>query len=131
MCVVVRSTTAGETLGDAKLLLLQVYDSAKRVSASRKLARNVDVLVRGVGAQVGAIEPRVEFMNVPECRVFSQRSLCAFGSVLSCVASVAQESFMDTSSEAFVPDLGRALRAAFAKFRKELGERGFRDVDRL
>ena len=38
VCVVVRSTTAGEKLGDAKQLLLQVYDSAKRVSASRKLA---------------------------------------------------------------------------------------------
>ena len=61
--VVVRSTTAGEKLSDATQLLLQVYDPAKRVSASRKLARNVDVLVRGVGAQVGAIEPRVEFMK--------------------------------------------------------------------
>ena len=73
----------------------------------------------------------MEFMSVPECRVSSQRSLCAFGSVLSCVASAAQENFMDTSSEAFVPDLGRALREAFAKVRTELGERGFRDVDRL
>ena len=131
VCVLVRSITAGEKLGDAKQLLLRVYDHAKRVSASRKLARNLDVLVRGVGSQVAGMEPQVEFMDVPECRVSAQRSLCAFGSVLGCVASVAQESFMDISSEAFVPDLGRALRAAFAKFRKELGERGFRDVDRL
>ena len=38
VCVVVRSITAGEKLGDAKQLLLRVYDPAKRVSASRKLA---------------------------------------------------------------------------------------------
>ena len=38
VCVLVRSITAGEKLGDAKQLLLRVYDHAKRVSASRKLA---------------------------------------------------------------------------------------------
>ena len=91
VCVVVRSIGTGEKLRDAKQLLVQVYDPAKRASASSRLARNVDVLVRGVGAQVGAAEPRVEFLEAPECRVGSQSSLRALGLVMVHVARAAQE----------------------------------------
>ena len=59
VCVVVRSCVNGENLGDAQRLRVQVYDAAQRASVARRVARNLDVLVRGVGARVGGAEPRV------------------------------------------------------------------------
>ena len=38
---------------------------------------------------------------------------------------------VNPESESFVPDMGHALRAAFAFFRKEMTERGLRDGVRL
>ena len=131
VCAVVRSCVAGERLGDAKRLCVRVGDAAQRASTARRVARNVDVLVRGVGARVDAAEPLVEFVDVPECRVGSQRILCAFGLLLGRVAAAGQETALDAKSASFVPDVAQALRALFAYFRKELGERGLRDVTGL
>jgi hypothetical protein len=131
VCAVVRSCVAGEKLGDAKRLHVQVYDAAQRASTAQRVARNVDVLVRGVGARVDAAAPQVECVEAPECRVGSQRILCVFGLLLGRVATAGQETALDAKSESFVPDASHALRALFAYFRKELGERGLRDVARL
>ena len=75
MCVVVHSCVRGEKLGDAKRLRLRVFDAARRASVASRIARNVDVLVRGVVARLASDEPRVEFGEVPECRVAGQRVL--------------------------------------------------------
>ena len=126
-----RSQELGEALGEAKQLLVKVYDSAKRASAARRVARNLDVLVRGVAACAGGAGPPVEFEATPECRVGSQRILCAFGLLLKHILETAQEASSDAASEAFVPNVSHVLRAMFAHFRKQLGERGERDVERL
>ena len=95
------------------------------------MARNIDALLRGLAARGDATEPLVEFVDVPPCRVSSQRVLCAFGLLMGRVAAAAQEKTLDAKSEAFVPDVSRTLRALFAHFRKELGERGLGNVNRL
>jgi hypothetical protein len=41
---------------------------------------------------------------------------------------VARENVLDAKSETFLPDLTQVLRAVFAFFRLECGERGMRDV---
>ena len=99
LCVAVRSVVAGEKLGEAKRLRVLVYDAAQRASAARRIALNVDALLRGVGARVDAVEPVVEFADrVPECRVNSQRVLCSFGLLLGRVAAVGQEAALDARS---------------------------------
>ena len=64
-------------------LVVRIHDAAKRPSVARRVARNLDVLLRGMGAVVdGGVRPDVEFLNVPACPVVSQRSVCAFGLLL-------------------------------------------------
>ena len=84
LCVAVRAVVPGEKLHETKQLRVLVYDVARRLSTVRRVAGNVDALVRGIGARLDALDPVVEFMDqVPECRVSSQRSLCAFGLLCS------------------------------------------------
>ena len=128
--VTVRSVAKDELFGDASQLVLRVYDRARRGSVGRRVARNVDVLVRGVIASTSAQEPVVEFAETPECRMASQRILCAFGLLLGRVAFVGEQKSLDPTSESFVPDVSHILRALFVKFRTELGERGWRDASR-
>jgi hypothetical protein len=73
----------------------------------------------------------VECLETPECRVGSQRVLCAFGLLLGHVAAAGEERALDAKSESFVPNVSHALRALFAYLRKESGERGLRDVATL
>jgi len=131
VCVVVRSCVAGEKLGDAKRLHVEVHDASQRVECARRVARNLDVLVRGVEARASGEAPRVEVVGAPDCRVPSQRILVAFGLLLARVAAAGQEVALDSTSESFVPDVSHALRALFGHLRKELGERGLRDVSGL
>ena len=49
---------------------------------ARRVARNLDVLLRGVVAAVDGAGPEIDFLTVPACPVASQRSLCAFGLLL-------------------------------------------------
>ncbi len=114
VCAVVRSCVAGEKLGDAKRLNVEVHDAAQRGATARRVARNLDVLVRGVGGRVDPVEPQVECVEVPECRVGAQRILGAFGLLLGRVAVAGQEASLDPESEAFLPDLSHAPRAVFA-----------------
>jgi hypothetical protein len=131
MCVVVRSCVAGEKLGDAKQLHVDVYDSMQRGHVAKRVARNLDVLVRGIEARSDVQGPEVQFVKVPECRVDSQRILYAFGRLLGRVAVAGGVEPLDASSEAFLPDVGHAARALFAHLRQELGEWGARDVATL
>jgi len=129
--VSVRSCVAGERLGDATRLHVQVHDAACRVSVAERVARNLDVLVRGVAARVDGDTPRVERVACPDCRVSSQRILCALGLLLGRVATLGEEVTLDMRTESFIPDLSHALRAVFAFFRKELCERAVQDVSGL
>jgi len=132
MCVSVKSTVKGQRLGEATRLLVRIHDAAKRPSVARRVARNLDVLLRGMGAAVdGGAGPEVEFLTVPACPVVSQRSLCAFGLLMGHCASHAGTPALDVSSPAFVPDAGRVLRAIFSEFRTDAGARGTRDIDML
>ena len=131
LCVVVRSCVAGEKLGDAKRLHVEVHDSSQRVETARRVARNLDVLVRGIEARASGEAPRVEVVAAPDCRVPSQRILVAFGLLLARVCGKGGVDGLDATSEAFVPDVSHALRAVFGHLRKELGERGLRDVSGL
>ena len=131
MCVSVRASAKGQRLGDATKLVVRIHDAAKRPSVARRVARNLDVLLRGVGGAVDSTGPEVEFLTVPACPVVSQRCLCAFGLLLGHVALHAGTPALDMSSPSFVPDVGHVLRAAFSEFRTDAGARGLRDVDRL
>ena len=129
--IIVQSCVAGEKLGVAKRLVVQVHDAARRASTAQRIARNLDVLVRGVGARVEASGAQVEFAEAPECRVGSQRVLCALGVLMRQVGLAAKAPVLEVKSESYVPDVGCVLRAVFAHVRKELGERGLRDVEKL
>ena len=131
MCVSVRSVVAGQVLGESNRLVVGIHDVAQRPSVAQRVAKNIDVLVRGVTAVHGRVQPKVEFLTVPKCQVGPQRVLCAFGMLLRCVADAAKMPMLDSTSESFVPDTSSVLRSQFAKFRSDLGERGLRDVDRL
>jgi hypothetical protein len=131
MCVSVRAAAKGQRLGEATRLVVRVHDAAQRPSVARRVARNLDVLLRGVAAAVDGSGPEIEFLTVPACPVASQRSLCAFGLLLGHVALQAGTPALDMFSSSFVPDVSHVLRAAFSEFRTDAGARGVRDVDVL
>ena len=128
MCVVVRSTVDGEKLGDAKRLRVLVYDAMQRSHVAKRLARNVDVLVRGIEARGDAVSPIVEFAEVVECRVESQRILYAFGRVLGRVAAAAGVNALDATSESYLADVSMCARTLFGYLRQELARKGVRDA---
>ena len=129
VCVLVRSAVSGQCLGEARRLRVEVYDSAKRSTVAKRVVRNIDALLRGVGAHVDTTELEIKFLDVPACHMRSQRILCCFGLVLQHVGLAAKEQVLDVKSEAFVPNVGLVLRALFARFRKELGEGGVADIE--
>ncbi len=129
MCVSVRSATKEQRLGEATRLVVRSHDSAKRPTVARRVARNLDVLLRGVGAAAAGASPEVEFLTVPPCPVVSQRMLCDFGLLLGHVATHAGMPSLDISSPSFVPDVSHVLRAAFSELRNDAGARGVRGVD--
>ena len=131
MGVSVRSATKGQRLGEATRLVVRIHDAAQRQSVARRVARNLDVLLRGVVAAGDGVGPEVEFLTVPACPVVSQRILCAFGLLLGHVALQAGTPALDILSPSFVPDVSHVLRAAFSEFRSDAGARGVRDVDVL
>ena len=118
----------GGRLGAAQRLRVVVFDAMQRVDRAKRIARNVDALVRGVRSRSDCVEPEVECVGAPECRVSAQRMLCAFGLLARRVAVAAGTSALDSNSDAFVPNVGQALRAVFRYLRNELSERGLRDV---
>ena len=67
----------------------------------------------------------------PDCKVGSQRIVCALGLLLGRVAAVGREPALDAGGETFVPDLCSALRAVFAHLRTEVAGTGVRDVERI
>jgi hypothetical protein len=129
VCVVVRSCTTGETLGAAQQLRVQVYDRAQRSSVAGRVARNISVLLRGLPARTsGASDTVVEFVQVRECRVGSQRILYAYGQLVGQVALAGEVKPLDASGDSYLADVCHASRAVFAYLRRELSERGWRDV---
>ena len=82
--------------------MVQVHDAARRASTAQRIARNLDVLVRGVGARVEAGGTQVEFAEAPECRVGSQRVLCALGVLMRQVGLAAKAPVLDVKSESYV-----------------------------
>ena len=72
LCVVVEWVVPGQVLGEAKRLRVTISDSAKRIGVAMRVARNVDELLRGVGAQTGNSEPEIVFAPAPLCSVRSQ-----------------------------------------------------------
>ena len=131
MCVSVKAAAKGHRLGEATRLVVRIHDAAQRPSVARRVAKNLDVLLRGVAAVSDAAVPEIEFLTVPACPVASQRSLCAFGLLLGHVALHAGMPALDMWSPSFVPDVSHVLRAAFSGFRSDAGARGVRDVDVL
>ena len=129
LCVSVRSSADGGRLRDSKRLRVLVYDASRREALAGRVAKNVDALVRGVAARLSAEGPIVEFAEaVPKCDVKSQQIAAAFGVLLGRVAAAAKEDALNVASGSFVPDTCAVLRAAFARFRSDLEERGGRDV---
>ena len=82
----VRAAAKGQHLGEAKRLVVCIHNVAQRPSVARRVARNLDVLLRGVAAAVDGAVPEIEFLTVPACPVASQRILCAFGLLLGHVS---------------------------------------------
>ena len=127
--VVVRSCADGQKLGEARRLRVAVYDAMRRTAAANRVARNVDVLIRGLGARQDPELPIVEAMVVPEIPVASQRILYAFGRLVGHVAALGGEDPFDFSHDSFLSNVSLAARALFAYLRRELAERGARDVE--
>ena len=116
--VVVQSSIAGERLGEAKRLKVLAFNVARRVALARRVARKLDVLVRGVGARVDGCDPEVECVEAPECRVASQRILSAFGMLVGRVAAAGELVPLDVKSEGFVANVSHSLRSQFSFFSK-------------
>ena len=122
------SSKPGAVLRDEALLCVRVFDAAKRPTVAQRVADNLEVLLRGVRACAQPGKVMIEISSCPEARVASQRIVAAFGLLLCRVANAAKVSSHDEKSPTFVPDVCQALRATFAKLRKDAGERAKNDV---
>ena len=122
--VSVVSSKHGAPLGDSAPLCVRIFDAAKRPTVAQRVANNLEVLIRGVRACTQPGTVKIEVSSCPEARVSSQRIVSAFGLLLCRVAKAAKESCHDEKSPTFVPDVCHALRATFAKLRKDASERG-------
>ena len=74
---------------------VEVFDSGMRTTMAQRLAKHVDVLVRGVSARVTSAAPDVVVTEVSEVLVGSQRILKAFGLLLCRVGEAAGENVLD------------------------------------
>ena len=129
--VSVVSEVSGQKLGEATGLVVSVYDSAARDYVAQRIARNVDGLVRGIGARLASSPPKVRLVEVPPCAVSSQRSLYVYGRVVERVVLAAGMQKLDETSDAFLAHVSHASRALFAHLRQEVAEQGARDVAQL
>ncbi|CAK0828905.1 unnamed protein product, partial [Prorocentrum cordatum] len=107
--------------------------SASEGGAARRVALNLDALVRGPASAVAGQAGPETIMEegVPECWVSQQRCLCAFGVLLTLVSRAAGERGLDMASKTFAPDAGQAVAAVFAGFRARLRQEGASDVSVL
>ena len=112
-------------------LCVRVFDVAKHSSVARRVADNLEVSIRRIRrcTQPGTLHIEISFC--PEARVASQGIIAAFGLLLGCVAKAARETSHDETSPTFIPGVCHALRATFARLRKDAGERGKDDVGML
>ena len=129
--VIVSSCVVGGVLGEAQQIRMRVFDVFKRANKFRLVARNVNLLVRGVAACSAGAAPVVEFADVPPCLDPSRRILCAFGLLMNNICEHAKEKCLDALTEAFVSNVSHVLRGVFAHLRKLTSERGERDVERV
>ena len=111
--VSVISSTPGGSLDDSAPLCVRVFDAARRPTVAKRVADNVEVLIRGVRACTQPSMAVLESLSCPESRVASQRIVCAFGLLLHRVAQAAKEQGHDHTSPTFVPDVCHSLRATF------------------
>ena len=129
--VSVISNKPGALLNDLGPLWVRVFDAARRPTVAKRVADNLEVLIRGVRACTQPGTLKLEISTCPEARVASQGIIAAFGVLLCRVANAAKEKCHDEKSPTFVPDVCHALRATFARLRKAAGEHGRDDVGML
>ena len=103
--VSVISSKPGALLGDLAPLCVRVFDAARRPTVAKRVADNLEVLIRGLRACTQPGTVTLEMCFSPEARVASQRIVCAFGLLLSRVAQAAKESSHDEKSATFIPDV--------------------------
>jgi hypothetical protein len=77
--VSVVSSKKGGLLGDLDPLCVRIFDAAQRPGVAARVARNVEVLIRGVRAHTQPDTSIVEVLPCPVVRVSSQRIVCALG----------------------------------------------------
>ena len=129
--VAVRSVVDGEILRSARRLRVCCFDPHRRSELLEQISRNVDVLIRGVGAQraVGDAGPVTEFADfVPEESASTQRSMMrSLGIIMGAIGRRAGEKVLDMRSEYYISEVGRVVWSVFAKLRQLSGEKGSSD----
>ena len=118
----------GEMLDSGKRLRVVVRDSFVRGGLAKRIARNVDALLRPVASVVGSEEPVVEHVKSAAPGVASQRVLDALGALARRVLEIGGEPFIGSEQSRFLVDFAQVLRSVFARLFEEVGSRGLRDV---
>ena len=101
LCVHVRCAEDSETLDSGKRLRVVVRDSFARGTLAKRIARNVDALLRPVASVLSADEPVVEHVKAVAPGVASQRILDALGAVVRRVLEVGGKPFIDSAEGVF------------------------------
>ena len=128
LCVHVRCVEDSETLDSGKRLRVVVRDSFARGTLAKRIARNIDALLRPIASVVGADQPVIEHVKAVAPGVASQRILDALGAVVRRVLEVGGKPFIDSAEGVFLVDFARVLRSIFARVFEEVGARGLRDA---
>ena len=111
-------------LDSGKRLRVVVRDSFMRGTLAKRIARNVDALLRPVASVLGGDEPVIEHVKAVAPGVASHRILDALGAVVRRVLAVGEKPFIDSAGERFLVDFAQVLRSIFARLFEEVGSRG-------
>ena len=121
LCVFVRCVEDGEMLDSGKRLRVVVRDSFVRGGLAKRIARNVDALLRPVASVVGSEEPVVEHVKSAAPGMASQRVLDALGALVRRVLEIGGEPFIGSEQPRFLIDFAQVLRSVFARLFEEVG----------
>ena len=126
----VTSSVAGQRIGEASALRMQVFDRLQRDDRAKELARKLEVVLPGAVGARGSRGVAVDMLDgFVECADSADVGVFVLGAIAQRVAKAASvQCAGDLTGAESVRSLRSRLRAAFQFLRREVDRLGVRDI---
>jgi exonuclease III len=126
----VTSDVAGQRIGEASALRMQVFDRLQRDDRAKELARKLEVVLPGAAGARGSRSVAVEMLEgFAECADAADVGVFVLGAIAQRVAKASSlQCAGDLTGAESVRSLRSRLRAAFQFLRREVDRLGVRDI---